>query len=56
MTTQPAEAGVDVSDSGSVAPRDVLLASLLTVPAADPSQALAPATAQKGLDALAAAT
>ena len=38
-----------------MAPRDVLLASLLTVPADDPSQALAPATAQKALDALAAA-
>ena len=49
------EAGVDVSDSGAVSPRDVLLASLLTVPAADPSAALAPATAQRALDTLAAA-
>ncbi|HYN66109.1 MAG TPA: copper transporter [Ornithinibacter sp.] len=49
------EAGVDVSDSGAVAPRDVLLASLLTVPATDPSAALAPATAQRALDTLAAA-
>ena len=55
VTAAAAEAGVDVSDSGSVAPRDVLLASLLTVPAADPSQAVAPATAQKALDALASA-
>jgi len=55
VTKAAAEAGVGVSDSGSVAPRDVLLANLLTVPAADPSQALAPATAQKGLDALASA-
>ncbi len=55
VTAAATRAGVDVSDSGPVAPRDVLLASLLTVPAKDPSQALAPATAQKGLDALASA-
>ena len=55
VTTAAAEAGVDVSDSGSVAPRDILLAALLTVPAGNPSAALSPATAQKGLDALAAA-
>jgi Copper transport outer membrane protein, MctB len=50
-----AQAGVDLSDSGSLAPRDLLLASLLTVPANDPAQALPPATAQKALDALASA-
>jgi hypothetical protein len=55
VTKAAGEAGVDVTDSGSVAPRDVLLAELLTVPAADPSQALAPATAEKALDTLAAA-
>ncbi len=49
------QAGVDVSDSGSVAPRDVLLAGLLTVPSQDPAQALEPTTAEKGLDALASA-
>jgi len=55
VTAAAAQAGVNISDSGSLAPRDVLLASLLTVPAKDPAQALAPATAQKGLDALASA-
>jgi hypothetical protein len=55
VTKAAAAAGVDVSESGSVAPRDVLLASLLTVPASNPAQALAPATAQKGLEALSAA-
>ena len=55
VSAAAAQAGVGVADSGSLAPRDVLLASLLTVPAKDPSQALAPATAQKGLDALASA-
>jgi hypothetical protein len=55
VTAAAGQAGVDVSDSGSVAPRDVLLASLLTVPADDPSGAIAPATAQKALDALAGA-
>ena len=55
VTKAAAEAGVDTSDSGPVAPRDVLLAALLTVPSADPSQALDPATAQKALDALASA-
>jgi len=54
VTRAAGEAGVDVSDSGAVAPRDVLLASLLTVPSTDPSAALAPATAQKALDTLAA--
>ena len=49
------EAGVDVSDSGSLAPRDLLLSTLLTVPSTQPPRALAPPTAQKGLDALAAA-
>jgi len=55
VTAAAAQAGVNISDSGSLAPRDVLLASLLAVPAKDPAQALAPATAQKGLDALASA-
>jgi Copper transport outer membrane protein, MctB len=55
VTAAAGQAGVDVSDSGSVAPRDVLLASLLTVPAGDPSEAIPPAVAQKGLDALASA-
>ncbi len=55
VTAAATQAGVNVSDSGSLAPRDVLLSSLLTVPAKDPAQALAPATAQKGLDALASA-
>ena len=55
VTKAAAEAGVDVSDSGSVSPRDVLLAALLTVPAAAPADALAPATAQAALDTLSAA-
>jgi Copper transport outer membrane protein, MctB len=55
VTTAAAEAGVDVSDSGSVAPRDILLAALLTVPAGNPAAALSPVTAKKGLDALASA-
>jgi copper transport outer membrane protein MctB len=55
VTAAATQARVDISDSGSLAPRDVLLASLLTVPAKDPALALAPATAQKGLDALASA-
>lgn len=55
VSAAASQVGVNLSDSGSVAPRDVLLASLLTVPAKDPSRALAPATAQKALDALASA-
>ncbi len=55
VATASGDASVDVTNSGSVAPRDVLLAALLTVPAADPADALAPATAQKALDTLAAA-
>jgi len=55
VSESAAQAGVDLSDSGSLAPRDVLLATLLTVPAKDPAQALPPATAQRALDALASA-
>ena len=48
VTAAAAAAGVDISDSGSVAPRDVLLASLLTVPAADPSSAPGPRDRPEG--------
>jgi hypothetical protein len=48
-------AGVDVSDSGSVSPRDILLATLLTTPARDDADAVAPSVSQAALDALAAA-
>ncbi len=48
-------AGVDVSDSGAVSPRDILLAALLTTPAQVGGVGVSPATAQAGLDALEAA-
>ena len=50
----PPQAGVDVCDSGSVSPRDVLLAGLLAVPAEDPADDVVPAaTATTALDDLA---
>lgn len=48
-------AGVDVSDSGSVSPRDVLLAALLARPAADATDAVEPQTARTALAGLAEA-
>ena len=48
-------AGVDVSDSGSVSPRDVLLAALLARPAADATDAVEPDRARAALDTLAGA-
>lgn len=50
-----ATAGVDVSETGAVSGRDVLLAALLTTPARDGADAVAPGSAQAGLDSLAAA-
>ncbi|MGL4177615.1 MAG: copper transporter [Dermatophilaceae bacterium] len=47
-------ARVDVSDTGSLAPRDVLLAALLARPATE-GDALEPAVARTGLEALAEA-
>ncbi|MGL5931162.1 MAG: copper transporter [Dermatophilaceae bacterium] len=47
-------ARVDVSDTGSLAPRDVLLAALLVRPATE-GDALEPAVARTGLEALAEA-
>jgi hypothetical protein len=54
VTKAAAEAGIDVRDSGSVSPRDILLAALLTTPASGTARPLAAATAVKGLDVLAA--
>ncbi|HEU5241433.1 MAG TPA: copper transporter [Ornithinibacter sp.] len=48
-------AGVDLTDTGAVAPRDVLLAALLTTPAQEGSTAVAASTATAGLEVLAAA-
>jgi hypothetical protein len=48
-------AGIDVSDSGSVSPRDVLLAALLSRPAADATDAVAPQAARTALETLAEA-
>ena len=48
-------ADVDIASSGAVSPRDVLLASLLAVPAVDGTDALATAAAQEALEALAGA-
>jgi hypothetical protein len=48
-------AGVDVSDSGSVSPRDVLLAALLARTAADATDAVEPDRARAALDTLAGA-
>lgn len=50
-----ASAGVDVSDSGSVSARDVLLAALLVRSADDATDAVEPATARASLDTLASA-
>ena len=47
-------AGIDVSDSGAVSPRDILLAALLTTPASDTARTVDTATAQAALDVLAA--
>jgi hypothetical protein len=48
-------AGVDVSDTGSVSPRDVLLAALLARSAADATDAVEPDRARAALDTLAGA-
>lgn len=48
-------AGVDVGDSGSVSPRDVLLAALLARPATDATDAVEPQAARTALDTLAEA-
>jgi Copper transport outer membrane protein, MctB len=48
-------AGVDVSDTGTVSPRDVLLAGLLASPTRDTSDAVAASTASAGLEVLSAA-
>ena len=48
-------AGVDVSDSGSVSPRDVLLAALVSRSAADATDAVEPDRARAALDTLAGA-
>ena len=47
--------GVDVTDTGAVSPRDVLLAALLTSPTRDASDAVAAATASAGLEVLSSA-
>ncbi|WP_392541872.1 copper transporter [Oryzobacter telluris] len=44
--------GVDVSETGAVAPRDVLLAALLTAPKAAGAETVAPAAAVEGLTLL----
>ncbi len=48
-------AGVDLTETGAVAPRDVLLAALLTTPAQAGSTAVAASTATAGLEVLSAA-
>jgi hypothetical protein len=48
-------AGVDLTETGAVAPRDVLLAALLTTPAQEGSTAVTAATATAGLEVLSAA-
>ena len=50
-----AGAGVDLTETGAVAPRDVLLAALLTTPAQEGAGALAASTATAGLEVLSAA-
>ena len=55
VTEAATRAGVDVTETGSVSPRDVLLAALLTTPATEGSNALAASTASAGLEVLSSA-
>ncbi|HSO65735.1 MAG TPA: copper transporter [Ornithinibacter sp.] len=55
VTEAASSAGIDLTDTGAVSPRDVLLAALLTTPAADGTNGVAAATASAGLEVLASA-
>ena len=55
VTQAATRAGIDVSDPGSVSPRDVLLAGLLTSPTRDAADAVAASTARAGLEVLSSA-